>query len=43
MVAREKQSLQLESVPKMSESTGPLVKMERIDLIGIDNFLCVLP
>ena len=43
MAAREKESLQLESVPKVSESTGPLVKVEMIDLIGVDNFLCILP
>ena len=48
MAAREKEPPQLESVPKMSDnidslSTGPLVKVERIDLIGVDNFLCVLP
>ena len=42
MVAREKESLQLESVSKMSESIGPLVKVERIDLISVDNFLCIL-
>ena len=30
-------------VPKMSESTGLLVKLERIDMIGVDNFFCVLP
>ena len=33
MVAREEESLQLERVSKV----------ERIDLIGVDNFLCVLP
>ena len=43
MAAREKKPLQLESVPKVSESTGPLVKVEIIDLIGVDNFLCILP
>ena len=33
MVARKKNPLQLESVPKV----------KRIDWIGVDNFLCVFP
>ena len=33
MISREKDLLQFESVPKV----------KRIDLIGVDNFLCVLP
>ena len=46
MAVRKKDSFQLESVPKVvdnidSLSTDPLVKMERINLIGVDNFLCV--
>ena len=43
MAAREKESLQLESTAKVSESIGPLVKVKRIDLIGVDNFVCILP
>ena len=48
MPARENELLQLESAPKVADiidllSTGHLVKMKKIDWIGVDNFLCVLP
>ena len=46
IVARENGSLQLESVPKLSNnvdslSVDPLVKVDRIDFIGVADFLCV--
>ena len=45
MTAREKEPIQLEykSVNNIdSLSTSPLVKVKRIDLIGVNYFLCVL-
>ena len=43
---KRKRAIQLESVPKMSNnidslSTSPLVKVERIDFIGVADFLCI--
>ena len=40
MATVKKDSLQLESVLKVA---NPLVKMERVDWIGVDNFFYILP
>ena len=44
-IPNQKDPLQLESVPKVTDNIDSLSTslVERIDLVGVDNFLCVLP